>query len=115
MLNDLLTVLAIIGLWYATTGNKYRPACKAVEVAISDASKIHYPGEYDREQYRDGEARAHGWIGNPLYTKGEYHFLASSQESPACVVEPGTPEDVGKIVCSFHSTPSPPSLRRTAP
>jgi len=65
--------------------------------------------------YRGGEARAHGWTGNPLYTKGEYHYFASSQESPACVVEPGTPDDVGKIVRSFRSIrrPSPPSLRCT--
>jgi len=53
-----------------------------------------------------GKAGAPGWIGNPLYTKGEYHFIASSQQSPACVVEPGTPEDVGKIVGSIQLAPS---------
>jgi len=43
--------------------------------------------------------------------------MASSQESPACVVEPGTPEDVGEIVRSFRSVSSgtPPSLRHTTP
>ena len=56
--------------------------------------------------YCGGEAGARAWAGNPLYTKGEYHFVASSQESPACVVEPGTPEDVGKIVRSFRSASS---------
>jgi len=44
MLNPLLTILA---LGSATIGNEYRPACEAVGVAISDASKIYYPGEYD--------------------------------------------------------------------
>jgi len=52
---------------------------------------------------RGGEAGAHAWTGGPSYIEGAYHFAASSQESPACVVEPGTPEDVGEIVRSFYS------------
>ena len=56
--------------------------------------------------YYSGKVGPHAWTGNPLYTKGQYHFIASSQESPACVVEPGTPDDVGKIVRSFRSVSS---------
>ena len=41
-----------------------------------------------------------------MYTIGKQHYLASSQEDPACVVEPGTPEDVGEIVCLFRSARS---------
>ena len=37
-----------------------------------------------------------------MYSRGKYHYAASSEENPACVVEPGTPEDVGKIVRSFR-------------
>ena len=50
-----------------------------------------------------GVAGAHIRSGEPQYVEGEYHFFASSQQDPACVVEPGTPEDVGKIVRSFRS------------
>jgi len=49
MLNHLLTILALTGLGSATIRDKYRPACKTVEAAISDASGIYYPGEYDCE------------------------------------------------------------------
>ena len=56
--------------------------------------------------YHHGKVGAHTWTGDPLYTKGEYHFSTSSQQSPACVVEPGTPEDVGEIVGSFRSAAS---------
>ena len=38
------------------------------------------------------------WTGDPLYGKGIYHWASSSTENPACVVEPGTPLDVGEIV-----------------
>jgi len=51
--------------------------------------------------HRRGNAGAHVRTGDALYTKGESHYFASSQQDSACVVEPGTPEDVGKIVRSF--------------
>ena len=51
--------------------------------------------------YRGGKAGDYAWTGDPLYDKGIYHATASSQQNPACVVEPGIPEDVGKIVGSF--------------
>ena len=41
------------------------------------------------------------WTGDLEYIKGDYHFTVSSDQDSTCVVEPGTPEDVGKIVCSF--------------
>ena len=56
-----------------------------------------------QSDYCGVKAGPHVWIGDPQYTEGEYHFYASSQQSPACVVEPGTPEDVGKIVRSSLS------------
>jgi len=54
----------------------------------------------------DGSPGAHTWTGDPLYAKGNYHYAVSSQEDPACVVEPGTPEDAGKVVRPFHSASS---------
>jgi len=61
--------------------------------------------------YRSGEAGTHMLSGNPQYTEGEHHFSASSQQDPTCVVEPGTPEDVGKIVRPFLSVPPGIALR----
>lgn len=49
--------------------------------------------------------RAYASAGDPLYTQVKYHYVASSEENPACVVEPGTPVDVGKIVGSFRLAP----------
>ena len=43
-------LLTLWALAFSTIGNEYRLACKAVEAAISDASKVYYPGEYDYEQ-----------------------------------------------------------------
>ena len=101
MLSRFLTIFPLAGLAFATTGKDYRSACQAVETTISDTSKVYYPGEWS--DYRCGETGAHVWAGDPQYIEGEYHFDASSQQDSACVVEPGTPEDVGKIVRSFRS------------
>ena len=50
MVSHLLTILALTGLGSATIGNEYRLACKAVEVAISHASEVYYPGVYNHWQ-----------------------------------------------------------------
>ena len=52
--------------------------------------------------YHRGKVGAHVQTGDPLYIEGDSHFVVSSQQDSACVVVPGTPEDVGKIVRSFH-------------
>jgi hypothetical protein len=49
-----------------------------------------------------------------LYIKGKSHFVASSEQDPACVVEPGTPEDVGKIVRTPIQHPSALSFIHTS-
>lgn len=49
MLSRFLTISALAGLTFATTGKEYLLACKVVEVAISNASHVYYPGE--REQF----------------------------------------------------------------
>ena len=48
------------------------------------------------------KAEDDAWTDDPSYANGMYHFATSSQQSPACVVEPGTPEDLGKIVRPFR-------------
>jgi hypothetical protein len=96
LLSPFLTVSALVGLALATTNEEYCAACKAVETAISNASKVYYPGENEQLPWWCGGANAR--TGDPLYIKGKYHFVTSSEQDPACVVEPGTPEDVGEIV-----------------
>lgn len=44
MLSSFLAIVALGGLGFAATGNEYRPACEAVEAAISKASNLYYPG-----------------------------------------------------------------------
>lgn len=54
MLCSFLTISALAGLGFATTDNEYRPACEAVEAAISHASNVYYPG--NTREYRLAEA-----------------------------------------------------------
>jgi hypothetical protein len=48
LLSPFLTVLVIVGFALATTNEEYCAACKAVETAITNASKVYYPGEHER-------------------------------------------------------------------
>ena len=47
LLSPFLIALALAGPALATN-EEYCAACKAVETAISNASKVHYPGEDKR-------------------------------------------------------------------
>jgi hypothetical protein len=95
-LGPFLTASALAGLTLATTNEEYCAACRAVETVVSNASRVYYPGENEYLLWRWGGANSR--IGDPLYIKGKYHVVTSSEQDPACVVEPGTPEDVGEIV-----------------
>ena len=75
--------------WPARQSNLRYPTRPRSTIPVS-ASRYRYCG-----------VRTHAWIGDPLYIEGEYHNDPASREDSACVVEPGTPEDVGKIVRSF--------------
>ena len=39
------TTLTLVGLAFAAIDEGYLTACQAVEVAISNASEVYYPGE----------------------------------------------------------------------
>ncbi|KAF8182931.1 FAD dependent oxidoreductase [Pholiota molesta] len=52
--------------------------CSQIEHAISSASDIYY-------------------LGDPLYEKGIFHYATSSTQNSKCVVEAGSPQDVGKL------------------
>ena len=45
ILSCFFTTLALVGLAFAAIDEGYLTACKAVEVAISNASEVYYPGE----------------------------------------------------------------------
>ena len=47
ILSRFLTIFPLAGLAFAIISEKYRPACRAVEAVISNASKVYYPGEYE--------------------------------------------------------------------
>jgi len=42
-----LTIFPLAGLAFATIGEDYLPTCREVEAAISNASNVYYPGEYE--------------------------------------------------------------------
>ena len=48
ILSRFLTFSPLAGLAFATVREEYLPACRAVEVAISNASKVYYSGEYEQ-------------------------------------------------------------------
>ena len=93
---DLL--VTAISIYYAV-GSDYRSACQAVSDVISPASNVYYPGKCECQPRQFGYA--HSCAGHRLYAKGVYHYAASSEQKPACVVEPGTADDVGRIVRSL--------------
>jgi len=47
ILSRFFTTSALVGLAFAAIDEGYLTACQAVEVAISNASEVYYPGESD--------------------------------------------------------------------
>lgn len=70
--------------------------CTAIAQAISSASEVFYPGELEVILCAFHDLTF--FLGDPLYDKGIFHAAISSTQHSKCVVEAGTPEDVGKIV-----------------
>ncbi|KAF8182932.1 hypothetical protein BJ912DRAFT_562318 [Pholiota molesta] len=62
--------------------------CIQIAQTISSASEVFYPGD-------------------PLYEKGIFHYATSSTQNSKCVVEAGTPQDVGKILIILGRTRTP--------
>ncbi|KAF9472666.1 FAD-binding domain-containing protein [Pholiota conissans] len=62
--------------------------CVQIAHSISSASEVFYPGD-------------------PLYDKGIYHYSAWSSQKSKCVVEAGSPQDVGKILFILGRTKTP--------
>lgn len=87
--------------------------CFRISQAISPASAVYYPGE-SVPQFDECTERPHlasdglGVLtkGDTLYEKGLHHYASSSTQRSKCVVEAGTPRDVGVIVSASPGLPS---------
>ncbi|KAF8970543.1 hypothetical protein BDZ97DRAFT_1914448 [Flammula alnicola] len=62
--------------------------CVQIANVISLASEVYYPGD-------------------PLYEKGIFHYAISGTQQSKCVVEAGSPADVGKILDILGRTRTP--------
>ncbi|KAK7448814.1 hypothetical protein VKT23_013544 [Stygiomarasmius scandens] len=82
------TSLLISSAWGHPSARSFSDVCHQIEDSISDASDVYYPGQL-------------------LYFKGVGHYMTSSSQHSACVVEPGTAEDVGVILTILGSTQTP--------
>ncbi|KAF8915512.1 hypothetical protein CPB85DRAFT_1217667 [Mucidula mucida] len=69
--------------------------CQTIETAISGASSVYYPGKL--------------WlvVRTANYTQDLLHWSQLSNQSSICSVEPGTPEDVGKVLEILDTTRTP--------
>ncbi|TDL27762.1 FAD-binding domain-containing protein [Rickenella mellea] len=65
-----------------------RTVCKTIQTSISGASNVYFPGALH-------------------YDDDIYHWAASSIEDSVCSVEPGSTQDVGKILQILGSTRTP--------
>ncbi|THU83468.1 FAD-binding domain-containing protein [Dendrothele bispora CBS 962.96] len=66
----------------------FEDVCHQIQGAISNASAVY-------------------WLGSTLYNKGVEHYMTSSEQDSACVVEPGTAEDVGAVLKIVGSNRTP--------
>ncbi|KAF9017799.1 FAD-binding domain-containing protein [Hymenopellis radicata] len=77
-------LLAVFAL-AETTVQALPDACQLIQDAVSNSSDVHYPGSDN-------------------YTRDVYHWSEASMQPSLCSVEPGTTEDVGKILQILGST-----------
>lgn len=79
----------------------FSEVCNEISSVISSASEVFFPGVsiFFIKPYH-AERTFHA--GEPLYEKGIYHLATSSTQQSACVVEAGSPEDVGIIVSDSY-------------
>ncbi|KAK2460201.1 hypothetical protein APHAL10511_007792 [Amanita phalloides] len=66
----------------------FSDVCRTISSTISSQSDVYYRGQ-------------------PMYDKDIYHWASSSTQESACTVEPGTAEDVGKILRILDQTRTP--------
>ncbi|KAI9465691.1 FAD-binding domain-containing protein [Lactarius psammicola] len=71
-----------------TSSSSFRGTCDQIAKAVSDASQVFFPP-------------------STQYLSDIYHYAPSSSQESACSVEPGTAEDVSKILHILGSTRTP--------
>ncbi|KAF5346348.1 hypothetical protein D9758_011479 [Tetrapyrgos nigripes] len=89
--NLILTPSALAGIPRASTplySRSYLDVCQQIESTVSNASDVYFPGQVH-------------------YAQGIKHYMVTNTQLSACVVEPGTAEDVGKILTIIGSTRTP--------
>ncbi|KAF8329195.1 FAD dependent oxidoreductase [Amanita rubescens] len=91
-LASFLAVLAFGNPHVERSFNSYLSICSTISNTISSSSAVYYPG-------------------STLYAKDIYHFANSSVQQSACTVEPGSANDVGKILHVLGSTRTPFSVK----
>ncbi|KAH9177798.1 FAD-binding domain-containing protein [Lactarius sanguifluus] len=74
--------------WEERTSSNFRGTCHQIAKAVSDASQVFFPP-------------------STQYLSDIFHFTPSSTQESACSVEPGTAEDVSKILRILGSTRTP--------
>ncbi|KAH9048467.1 FAD-binding domain-containing protein [Lactarius hengduanensis] len=79
--------------WEQRSSSNFRGTCDKIAKAVSDASQVFFPP--DRNQ------------ASTQYLSDISHYAPSSSQESACSVEPGTAEDVSKILCILGSTRTP--------
>ncbi|KAF9009152.1 FAD-binding domain-containing protein [Hymenopellis radicata] len=81
-------VQSVLGVLLVSEVPGQTDVCKSIEAAISGASSVYYPGTAD-------------------YMHDISHWSQLSTQSSICSVEPGTPEDVGRILRILDTTRTP--------
>ncbi|KAH8996309.1 FAD-binding domain-containing protein [Lactarius akahatsu] len=74
--------------WEKRASSNFRGTCDQIAKAVSDASQVFFPP-------------------STQYLSDIFHFAPSSTQESACSVEPGTAEDVSKILRILGSTRTP--------
>ena len=76
--------------------SSFRGTCHQITKAISDASRVFFPRELSITTLV--VLLADSDQASPQYVSDIFHAATSSSEESACSVEPGTADDVSKIV-----------------
>jgi hypothetical protein len=99
-------LLSSIALTFAYSHKNITSVCNEIAGAISSSSDVYWPGMCTG----DNAITEHIVLsfslhsGQDEYTKDIHHWGASSIEQYVCSVEPGTTEDIGKIVRRYLHT-----------
>ncbi|KAJ7169346.1 FAD-binding domain-containing protein [Mycena crocata] len=83
--------------------------CEQIAQTVSNASAVFYPGAVVSQAFSFAQKLIliRSRIGSPQYAADIFHDSASSTQESVCSVEPGTAEDVARILQLVGSTRTP--------